>query len=123
MTVVCAADAQLFEAHGSRFHAYVSPSRGSAQLCAWRLEVSPGLHGVPHRPTREEVVLVLTGELSASVDGTRSALGPGDVLVVPPGAEFAVDGGPEGCTAWVTTTPGLEAVLPDGSRLRPPWAS
>jgi quercetin dioxygenase-like cupin family protein len=123
MPVVPATSAHVFEVHGSRFQAYVSPSRGSSQLCAWRLEVPPDLRGTPHRPTREEVLLVLTGELSASVDGARSLLGPGDVLVVPPGAEFAVDAGPQGCTAWVTTTPGLEAVLPDGSRLAPPWAA
>jgi quercetin dioxygenase-like cupin family protein len=123
MTVVPADRAVVFEAHGSRFLSYVAPSRCSAQLCAWRLEVPPGLRGVPHRPTREEVLLVLTGALTATVDGDRTALGPGDVLVVPAGAEFAVDAGPEGCTAWVTTSPGLEAVLPDGSRLAPPWAA
>lgn len=112
-----------FEAHGSRFLSYVAPSRGSRQLCAWRLEVPAGLRGVPHRPSREEVLLLLTGELSAVVDGTRSTLRPGDVLVVPAGAELSVDAGPEGAAAWVTTTPGLQAVLPDGSRFTPPWAS
>ncbi len=122
MTVVPADRAVPFEAHGSRFLSYVAPSRGSSELCAWRLEVPPGLTGVPHRPTREEVLLVLAGELSATVDGSRATLHPGDVLVVPPGAELAVDAGPEGCTAWVTTSPGLEAVLPDGSRLTPPWS-
>ena len=121
--VVPAERAVVFEAHGSRFLSYVAPSRGSRQLCAWRLEVPPGLRGVPHRPTREEVLLVLTGELSTRVDETRTTLRPGDVLLVPAGAEFAVDAGPEGGTAWVTTSPGLEAVLPDGSRLTPPWAT
>ncbi|SEO39908.1 cupin domain-containing protein [Trujillonella endophytica] len=123
MSVVRADRAVLFEAHGSRFHSYVAPSRGSRQLCAWRLEVPAGLRGVPHRPTREEVLLVLTGELTATVDGSPATLGPGDVLVVPAGSEFAVDAGPVGCTAWVTTSPGLEAVLPDGTRLAPPWAA
>ena len=123
MSVVPVDEAVVFDAHGSRFHSYVAPSRGSRQLCAWRLEVPPGLRGVPHRPTREEVLLVLTGGLTATVDGDRTALTPGDVLVVPAGAEFAVDAGPQGSTAWVTTSPGLEAVLPDGSRLSPPWAA
>jgi quercetin dioxygenase-like cupin family protein len=112
-----------YDAHGGRVLSYVAPSRGSEQLCAWRLEVPPDLRGVPHRPTREEVLLVLTGELCAAVDGSRATLRPGDVLVVPAGAELAIDGGPPGCTAWVTTSPGLEAVLPDGRRMAPPWAS
>ena len=29
---------------------------------------------------------------------------------------------PDGATAWVTTTPGLEAVSHDGTRITPPWA-
>jgi hypothetical protein len=31
--------------------------------------------------------------------------------------------GAAGATAWITTTPGLEAVMPDGTRLAPPWAN
>jgi hypothetical protein len=26
-----------------------------------------------------------------------------------------------GATAWVTTSPGFEAVMGDGSRITPPW--
>ncbi len=66
MPVIHATDAAPFETHGSRFLSYVSPSRGSSQLCAWQLTVPADLHGVAHRPTREEVLLVLTGELNVS---------------------------------------------------------
>ncbi|WP_088319624.1 cupin domain-containing protein [Kineosporia sp. R_H_3] len=111
-----------FEIHGSTFVSYARTGRGSSQLCAWRLEVPPGTTGVPHRPDREEVLLVLSGELHATVDGTPATLGPGEVLLVPAGALLSVDAGPDGATAWVTTTPGLSAVTADGTRLRPPWA-
>ena len=122
MTIVRSADRTTFETHGSTFHSYVSPSRGSTQLCAWRLEVPAGLRGAAHRPTREEVLLVLEGELTVCVDGNTAVLGPADVAVVPADSELRVDGGPEGAAVWVSTTPGLEAVLADGSRLAPPWA-
>lgn len=123
MAVVRSTDAVHFHTHGSSFRAYVSPSRGSSQLCAWQLTVPAELRGVAHRPNREEVLLVLNGELQVTLDGTYSELHRGDALLVPPGSELRVDAGPEGASAWVTTTPGLEAVTADGTRISPPWAA
>jgi len=114
-------EASPFERHGSRFLSYVAPAR-SSQLCAWRLEIPAGLQGVAHRPTREEVLLVLDGELQVTLDDLRSELHSGDVALVPADSELRIDAGPSGATAWVTTTPGLQAVLADGSRISPPWA-
>ena len=122
MPVIHPADAVPFETHGSRFLSYVSPSRGSTQLCAWQLAVPAGLQGVAHRPSREEVLLVLSGELRVTLDGLATGLQRGDVVLVPVGSELRVDAGPDGATAWVTTTPGLEAVMIDGTKIAPPWA-
>lgn len=122
MPVVTAADATTFETHGSRFHSYLAPSKGSSDLCAWRLEVPAGLVGVPHRPSNEEALLVQDGSLHGALDGQPFALDVGDVLHVPAGAELRVDGGPQGTTAWVTTTTGLRAATADGTTLAPPWA-
>lgn len=108
--------------HGSTFHAYVAPSRGSAELCAWRVEVPAAQKGVAHRPTREELLFVLFGELTITINGDVGIVRAGDAVLVPANAEFTVDGGSDGAHAWVTTTPGLEAVLADGGRLSPPWA-
>lgn len=123
MPVIRASEAVEYETHGSRFSAYAAPSRGSSQLCTWRLEVPPDLVGVTHRPTREEVLLVLDGELRVTLDGVRSDLTPGDVAVVPADSQLRVDAGPAGATAWVATTPGLQAVTDDGTRITPPWAA
>jgi len=122
MPIIRPNDAALFETHGSRFWSYVSPSRGSSQLCAWRLDVPAGLEGVAHRPNREEVLLVLDGELQVSVDGDSSDAAAGDVVVVPADSELRVDGGGLDASVWVTTTPGIEAVMADGSLMSPPWA-
>lgn len=123
MPVMRSADAVEHEVHGSTFSSYVAPSRGSAQLCAWRLTVPAALEGVAHRPTRDEVLLLLDGGLRITLDGTPTDLQPGDVALVPAGSELRLDSGACGATAWVTTTPGLEAVMPDGTRLAPPWAN
>ena len=128
MPVMHPADAIVHELHGARFSSYAAPARGSQELCAWRLEVAPGSQGVSHTVSREEVLLVLAGSLQVMVgtgadgDGSAEQTGPGDVIVVPPGASLRVDNpGPEPATAWVTTSAGLEATLADGSTVSPPW--
>jgi quercetin dioxygenase-like cupin family protein len=123
MPVIRSADAAVHQVHGSTFSSFVAPSRGSAQLCAWQLTVPAGLRGVAHRPTREEVLLLLEGELTVTLDGIATVLAAGDVVLVPANSEVRVDGGTAGAAAWVTTTPGLEAVMTDGSRIVPPWAN
>lgn len=123
MPVIPPASAVAHEVHGSTFRSYVTSDRGAAMLRAWQLEVGAGSQGVAHRPTREEVMLVLTGSFTATVDGDAHTLGAGDVLLVPANSELAIDGGPNGAIAWVTTTIGLVAVLADGTRMSPPWAA
>ncbi|HEX3426659.1 MAG TPA: hypothetical protein VHT30_11045 [Acidimicrobiales bacterium] len=122
MPVVRPTEAALFEMHGARFSSYVSPSRGGEQLCAWRLDVPAATEGVAHRPSREEVVLVLEGALSVILDDDSCEAVAGDVVVVAAHSLVRIDGGPAGAAAWVTTTPGLEAVTLDGARIVPPWA-
>jgi quercetin dioxygenase-like cupin family protein len=121
--VIHPAEIAVHQVHGSTFSSFVAPSRGSTQLCAWQLRVPAGLTGAAHRPTREEVLLVLDGDLTITLDGMAADLVAGDVVLVPAGSELRVDGGTSDATAWVTTTPGLEAVMADGSRIAPPWAN
>lgn len=123
MTVIPSTSAVVHEVHGSTFRSYVTADRGAATLRAWQLEIPADVVGVPHRPSREEVLLVLSGSVVAAIDGTEQVLGAGDVLLVPADSELKVAGGPDGATAWVTTTVGLEAVLADGTRMSPPWAT
>lgn len=120
MPVYAPGDADAFEAHGSRFTSFLRTARGASSLCAWRLDVPADLAGVTHRPSREEVMLLLEGELRVSIDGVTAVVGPGGVVHVPAGAELKVDGGPRGAAAWVTTTPGLQAVIGEET-ITPPW--
>lgn len=122
MPVIRPTEAARHEAHGAAFHSFVAPSRGSTELCAWRLEVAAGVAGVPHSPTREEVLLVLDGDLRVTLDGVTTPVRTGDVVLVRAGTSFTVDGGDAPAAVWVATSRGLEAELADGSRLAPPWA-
>lgn len=122
MPVLRPADAEDFTVHGSRFSSFVRSATGAQSLCAWRLEVPAGLAGVPHRPSHEEILLVLDGSLRVTLEGRAYEASAGDVIHVPAGSELSVNGGPDGGRAWVTTTPGLAAQMGDGEPLRPPWA-
>jgi quercetin dioxygenase-like cupin family protein len=121
MPIYSAADAEPFEAHGSRFDSFVRTARGACALCAWRLEVAPGSRGVAHRPSHEEVILVLRGEIEITLDRDTTTVSTGDVVHVTAGSELSVSGGPDGATAWVTTTAGLTATL-GTETMAPPWA-
>jgi quercetin dioxygenase-like cupin family protein len=124
MPIYRGAEATEHRLHGSVFRAYASPSTGSQELCAWRVEIAAGVTGVPHRVARDEVLMISAGELSVSLDGAGSRVSAGDVLVVPAGTEFRADNeGPETAEAWVTTSAGFQATLPDGSTIIPPWVS
>ncbi len=122
MPVFSHADSTDYTTHGSTFAAYVNSARGSSQLCAWRLTVPPGTTGVAHRPSREEVLLGLEGELHITIDGESNRLGAGSVAHVPAGSLLRIDSGADGGSAWVTTTPGLTAATQDGGVIVPPWA-
>lgn len=122
MPIIPSADATVFSVHGSTFHAYVNPTRGSEQLCAWRLEVPARQIGVAHRPDREEVLLILRGDLEVSLDGVRAPAQSGDVVVFGAHNEVRIDGGDEDASVWVSTTAGLRATTVDGEVIEPPWA-
>jgi quercetin dioxygenase-like cupin family protein len=120
--VIHAAEASVHQLHDTSFTSYASPSRGSRELCAWRIEVPAGTRGVPHHVSREEVLYVLTGTLRATVDGDPSEAAAGDVILVPAGSRFGVDNpADKPATAWVTTSVGFAGILPDGSWITPPW--
>ncbi|MBB4930868.1 mannose-6-phosphate isomerase-like protein (cupin superfamily) [Lipingzhangella halophila] len=123
MPVLRSTEGTVHEMHGSRFTAYVAPSHGSTELCAWRLEVPAGTQGSAHHVSREEVLHILSGILEVSVDGTPATAEAGDTVLVPAGSSLRVDNpGTHPVAAWVTTSAGIEAVLADGTRLSPLWS-
>jgi mannose-6-phosphate isomerase-like protein (cupin superfamily) len=120
--VIHASEATVHHLHDTSFTSYASPSRGSRELCAWRIQVPARTHGVPHHVSREEVLYVLSGTLSATIDDQPAEAAAGEVILVPAGSRFSVSNlADKPATAWVTTSVGFAGVLPDGSWMTPPW--
>jgi quercetin dioxygenase-like cupin family protein len=124
MPFVATDEPVVHDLHGVRFVSYASPAFGSKELCAWRGEVPAGSRGQVHTISREEVFLVLSGSLRLTIDGESRLLGVGDVAIAPAGSTLDVaNPTEEPAGMWVTTSVGLSATLPDGSRISPPWAN
>ena len=124
MPFIRSSDAVTHEIHGARFVSYAAPRTGSKELAAWRGEVPPGTKAPAHTVSREEIFLVLVGELALTLDGRTERVGAGDTVIINAGSTLSVEN-PTDQTAitWVTTSVGLTAELADGSVLSPPWAN
>jgi mannose-6-phosphate isomerase-like protein (cupin superfamily) len=122
MPVSTLAEAKKIEFHGLTARPIAVPSRGTAELAIWHLEVAPGLRGEEHTVDREEVFVVRKGRLAGTLGGERCEAGPGDALIVPPGVPFALgNGGGEPAEVVVCTSAGVRATL-DGRTIVPPWS-
>jgi len=123
MQVIRAASAPRFAVPGVEFTALAAPSRGSGELCAWRITVEPGLRSPePHTLDADEVFMVVGGRVQLRPDG--DVLGPGDVGVVPAGTPIqVVNPGTVPAEAYVAIRAGFTATGADGTPIgTPPWA-
>jgi quercetin dioxygenase-like cupin family protein len=60
-------------------------SGANATLAFTTLE--PGHEPYPHSHRHEQIVYVLAGEMRFTVGDEKASVGPGDMLVIPPGVE------------------------------------
>jgi quercetin dioxygenase-like cupin family protein len=121
-TILRAAQAPRFEIPGVTFIGLASPSRGTDQLCTWKIIVAPGHKpDGPHTLDRDEVFMVVSGSITLSGD----MLGPGDAVVVPAGADIEVaNPGDTPAEVVVAIPAGFTATMADGTPVgTPPWAA
>jgi mannose-6-phosphate isomerase-like protein (cupin superfamily) len=123
MAVIRAAGAPRFDLPGIVFTALAAPSRGSADLCTWRLAVEPGfVSPEPHTLDRDEVFMVTDGAIRLAPGG--ETIGAGDAAVVPAGSAIQlINAGEAEAGVFVAIRADFTAKAADGSTLgTPPWA-
>jgi mannose-6-phosphate isomerase-like protein (cupin superfamily) len=117
------ADAKEFARDGFTFRPLAVPSRGSTELAIWALEIAPGAASELHSMDREEVFVVVRGQVSATVGGVEVDATDGDAIIVPTGALLqirnACSQNPASLTA--ATSVGMKATVGDVT-FPPPWA-
>lgn len=123
MPVLTAPTAPTHQLEGTAFTSLATPSRGSADLAVWRVEIAPGTPATPHSLTREEVFVVLDGQAAVRLDGVPATAAPGDAIVVPAGTPFEITNGADSVLRMLCCIGvGCQARLADGSVITPPWA-
>lgn len=126
MAIVRATEAARFDLPGVHFFGLLAPSRGSTELCTWRLEVDPGagVNDKPHQLDHEEVFVSLEGSLAITIDGQAFDLLPGDALAVPPRSQLSVANRTSAkASALVCIRAGFRATMVGGEEIgTPPWA-
>jgi mannose-6-phosphate isomerase-like protein (cupin superfamily) len=109
--------------NGVRFFPIASPSRGSTETALWRAVVQPGLPGVVHHMTREEIIVAVAGEGVVTIGDTRERLAPGDAFAVPAFTDFRLEsGGDTPFEAVVALPVGGRAVVGTQPSFFPPWS-
>jgi len=123
-TILRAAQAPRFEIPGVTFVGMASPSRGTEQLCTWKIVVAAGHESdAAHTLDRDEVFMVLAGTVRLA--GGGDLLGSGDAVVIPAGEKIQLSNpGAEPAEVIVAIPAGFSAMAADGTSFgTPPWAA
>lgn len=122
MTLASLSGAPRFEHLGFVFRPLAVPSRGSAELAVWTLEVVPGARSERHTVSREEVFVLQQGAAHIAVGDEVHELVPGDAVIVPPDTPIQLSN-PGAAIARLTvcTSKGVLGKV-GGKTIEPPWA-
>lgn len=122
MPVATLADAPEFTLGDAVFRSLAVPSRGSTQYAIWALELAPGMSGDAHSLDCEEVLVIHSGRISATIGTHDVQAGPGDAVIVPPQTSLVLrNATAEPVRATAITTAGFRATL-GGKTIIPPWS-
>lgn len=95
-----------------------------SEVAVWRSTTAPGNAGPVHRIDREQVLVVIEGTLSATINQTDVEAVPGDAVVLPAGAVRQLRN--DGSVPVVTITcaiPGSRATVGEGDPVTVPWSA
>ena len=95
-----------------------------ATIAVWRTEMAPGAIGPLHTIDREQTLVVVEGELTATIAGAVVVAQAGDAVSIPPGVERQLaNHGAAMAVAVVAALPGGVARVGDGDPVVIPWAT
>jgi quercetin dioxygenase-like cupin family protein len=104
-----------------RFRSLATPSRGTRENSVWRVSFAAGSKSVPHSLTREEIFVVLSGQLCVQMEDSVQVADEGDAILVPAGVEFSAST-QHGAELLCCFPVGGQARLTTGELITPPWA-
>jgi mannose-6-phosphate isomerase-like protein (cupin superfamily) len=125
MNLIASAEAAIFDVPDTHVIAYAAPSRGSTELCLWRIDIAPGSTSPLHHMDCEEVFLCVAGHAVVTAAGQERQMEAGDCLVLPAGTDFSFRvPGDEPFRALACIRAGGKATMTaSGDTFVPPWAA
>jgi mannose-6-phosphate isomerase-like protein (cupin superfamily) len=125
MKLIPAADAEIFDVPDTHVIAYAAPSRGSTELCLWRIDIAPGSTSPLHHMDCEEVFLCTDGRAVVVTSAAERPIQAGDCLVLPARTDFSFRVlGDEPFRALACIRAGGKATMgASGDTFVPPWAA
>jgi quercetin dioxygenase-like cupin family protein len=124
MAIVRGTEAPTFNVPGFNFIGQTSPTRGATEISTWRIEALAGAVSGSHQLDREEVFLVLEGNLTFNINGENFEAGAGDAVSVPAQTPLQLSNLSEKSAFLIACLPvGAKATMSDGTEIgTPPWA-
>ena len=123
MPIISPSKDATFDIPGVTFIGLAAPSRGARETAVWRLRMLPGTPPKPHRLTREEVIVALSGSARVRIGDVQSDLPEGCAVIVPANVDFALFNPGDGCFEAIAVLPvGGQAIIEGGVAFTPPWA-
>ena len=124
MAVVRSGDGRFIETPGGNFgRAVATASRGATEVSVIRQRQLPGGVNPSHTHDREEVMVLLAGEVTVAVAGEDVVLGAGDAVIIPPGTPHRVENRSVEAAEWLLVAPAAVGFFhEDGRPGSPPWS-
>lgn len=114
----------IFETPNAKMRTYASAALTGSEVAVWSVEMAAGASGPLHTVSNEQVIVVIDGRLSVTVDGVPRELGRGDSAIVPAGAERRIaNDGHAPAVSVVSSLPGPTATVPGKEAVPIPWAA
>ncbi|WP_161882874.1 cupin domain-containing protein [Deinococcus alpinitundrae] len=116
-------DQQPIESPNGNFGtALATPSLGAQEVSVVRQRQTPGGFNPAHTQNREEVMVLLSGQVTVSGGEQPTELRAGDTLIVPANALHRIDNtGPVDAEWLIISVAGVQFFREDGAQARPGW--
>jgi quercetin dioxygenase-like cupin family protein len=121
MPVIRAAEARRADGAGTRRAGLATPSLGASELIVCSVDAELGWQGSPHKHDREEVVLVVGGSGTVTLDDESHEVAAGDTVIVPPGVVHSFAAGAGGIACITCEPAGIRIFDSDGNEKEVPW--
>ncbi|HVX31076.1 MAG TPA: cupin domain-containing protein [Nitrolancea sp.] len=124
MSIIRGAELQPFETPGgNRTTALATPSRGASDLSVIRQQQQPGGRNPTHHHDREEIMVMLAGEIALFLDDEPRGLVRGDIAIIPANVAHRIENQGTEPAEWLLVAPsGVRFFQASGEEAFPEWS-